>query len=74
MYLEGTLLNVIMGPAFRIIEFSSQNDTVGFPFYKMLALFLVFFLAVLYFGQHPWSRCITEIRTPSAPPQSSLFQ
>jgi hypothetical protein len=39
MYPEGTLLNVIMGRAFRITEFSSQNGTVGFPIYKMLARF-----------------------------------
>jgi len=36
MYLEGTLLSVITGQAFCITEFSSQNDTVRFPFYEML--------------------------------------
>jgi len=41
-------------------------------FYKMVAtVFLV--LDVLYVGQHPQSRGITEIRTPLAPPQEGPY-
>jgi hypothetical protein len=41
-------------------------------FYKMLTpVFKI--LDVLYVGQHPQSRGITEIRTPLAPPQEGPY-
>ncbi len=41
-------------------------------FYKMVApVFLI--LDVLHVGQHPQSRGVTEIRTPSAPPQEGPY-